>query len=258
MKKPVIFWHIHVQILMRSLFINASPQEFFVESPGGFPHGITPDNILEKTFWRNRCIAEVLEKAELVERAGQGMNDIFESTIREGKGTPNFLGSDAYSVVLRIPAQVKDKNFILFLEKAARDKQILLSFEEVYELEKIREKGITNDSEFRDKFINLALIEQVGRTRGAKYILSQQYYDYIGKPGMHTRLAGLSREEKKALILKHLKNKKKGVFSEFSDAFSGLKRNGISNLLSELKKEGKIRHQGSRRSGYWEINDENT
>jgi len=47
-----------------------------------------------------------------VERAGQGLNDIFENTIREGKGVPNFQGSDAYSVVLRIPAQVKTR--ILF------------------------------------------------------------------------------------------------------------------------------------------------
>jgi len=247
--------HRDYRIQGRSIYIKASPQEFSIESPGSFPQGITPENILEKSYWRNRRIAEILEKAELVERAGQGMNDIFESTIREGKGIPNFRGSDAYSVVLRIPAQVKDKNFILFLEKAAREKQILLSFEEIYELEKIRENGVISNAEFRVKFMGLGIIEQVGRTRGAKYILSRGYYKHIGKSGVHTRLAGLTREAKKELILKHLQNKPKGVFSEFADAFPGLKRGDISNLLEELKKEGKIRHLGSRRGGYWVISD---
>jgi predicted HTH transcriptional regulator len=61
----------------KSIFIKASLQEFFIESPGGFPPGITAENILEKSYWRNnRSIAEILEKAKLVERAGQGMNDI--------------------------------------------------------------------------------------------------------------------------------------------------------------------------------------
>ncbi|MBI5826603.1 MAG: hypothetical protein HZB22_02570 [Deltaproteobacteria bacterium] len=42
---------------------------------------------------------------------GQGMDDIFEGTIKEGKGLPDLSGSDDLSVRLRIPAQVKDKNF---------------------------------------------------------------------------------------------------------------------------------------------------
>jgi ATP-dependent DNA helicase RecG len=247
--------HRDYRISGRSIFIKASPQEFFIESPGGFPQGITPDNILEKSYWRNRRIAEILEKAEMVERAGQGMNDIFESSIREGKGVPNFQGSDAYSVVLRIPAQVKDKNFILFLEKTAKEKQIILSFEEIFELEKIRESGLVSNKEFRDKFIRLGFIEQVGRTRGTKYILSHHYYLHTDKTGVHTRLKGLSREQKKELVLNHLKTNKKGVMKDLKDAFTDMNRGGINNLLQELKKAGKIEHIGSKSQGYWILKD---
>ncbi len=80
----------------RSIFITASPEDFTIESPGGFLPGITPDNILVQRAWRNRVIAETLEKSGLVERAGQGMDDIFASTIKEGKGMPDFSGSDNY------------------------------------------------------------------------------------------------------------------------------------------------------------------
>jgi len=235
----------------RSIFIKASPQEFFIESPGGFPLGITAENILDKTSWRNRTVAEVFEKAGLVERAGQGMNDIFESTIREGKGVPDFSGSDVYSVVLRIPAKVKDKEFIIYLEKIAKDKQELLSFDEIYELEKIREQQKVTNINFKDKFLKLGLIEKVGRTRDTRYILSHKYYKWEGKAGIYTRLAGLTRQQKKELILNHFKKNDKLHLKELRDVFPEMKDMDIANLLQELKKAGKIKYVGPHRGGYW-------
>lgn len=247
--------HRDYRINGRSIFIKASPQEFFIESPGGFPQGITPENILEKSYWRNRCIAEVLEKAELVERAGQGLNDIFESTIREGKGVPNFHGSDAYSVVLRIPSQVKDKNFILFLEKVAKQKQITLPFEEIFELERVRENSLIGNPVFRDKFIGLGIIEQIGRTRGAKYILSRQYYETIGQSGKHTRIKGLNRDKIKELILNHIKEGKPSRRADLISGFMEYNPQDISNMLQELRKSGKIIHKGSPMKGIWHIKE---
>lgn len=237
----------------RSIFIKASPQEFYIESPGGFPLGITPENILEKSYWRNRCIAEVFEKAELVERAGQGMNDIFESTIKEGKGVPVFTGTDAYSVVLRIPAQVKDKDFILFLERVAKEKQNIFSFEEIYELERIRECQKAIDVKYRNKFLKLGLIEKTGRTSDSKYILSHRYYAFEGKPGIHTRLRDVSRDKRKELILAHLAKNKRGQLKDFQDIFPELKAADISNLLRDIKSSGKIIHEGSRKKGGWRL-----
>ena len=248
--------HRDYRITGQSIFIKTSPQEFYIESPGGFPPGMTPENVLEKSYWRNRRIAEFLEKVEMVERAGQGINDIFESSIREGKGLPNFDGSDAYSVVLRIPAQVKDKNFILFLEKIVKEKQIFLSFEEIFELEKTRESGVVDNAEFRNKFLRLGLIEKAGRTRGTKYLLSHHYYKHADQPGVHTRLRGLSRDQKKELILNHLKKNKKGFMKDFKDVFVEMDQPGIKNLLREMKKAGKIDHIGPKRTGYWVIKGE--
>lgn len=234
-------------------FIKASPEEFVIESPGGFPPGITIKNILYKTYWRNRCIAETFEKAGLVERSGQGMDDIFRSTIVEGKGLPDLSGSDDFTVRLKIPAQVKDKNFIFFLEKISREKQIILSFEEIYQLERIREQETVADSENKKKFLDLGIIENVGKTRGARYILAHKYYSHAGKVGVHTRLSGISREKQKELILKHLGKNKKGFMKDFRDIFPELKPMDISNLLRELKSDRKIVHEGPSKTGYWRL-----
>ena len=101
--------------------------------------------------------------------------------------------------------------------------------------------------------MQLGIIEQVGRTSGARYILSHQYYLHEGKSGLYTRLRGLSREHKKELILQHLKKNERGYARDFKDAFGELNATDISNLLRELKQNGKIVHEGSRRTGYWRL-----
>jgi len=236
----------------RSVFIRISPTQFTVDSPGGFPFGITADNILTESIWRNRSIAEVFEKAGLVERSGQGMDDIFCKTISEGKGMPDFKGTDQYSVKLNIPSAVKDRNFILFLEKVIAQKQISLSFEEIYELERIRTQQKVEAPEYKEKFLSLGIIERIGKTKGAKYFLSHTYYSHEGKVGVHTKIKGLSRNKYKELILIHLE-KNKGFRKDLIEALTDLKEKDITNLLQELKRDGKIEHQGDYKTGYWTL-----
>lgn len=246
--------HRDYTIRNQSVFIKASPEAFIIESPGGLPPGITIENIRHKTYWRNRRIAETFEKAALVERSGQGMDDIFELTIKEGKGLPDLSRSDAFSVCLQIPTQIKDKNFILFLEKIINERQVILSNDEICELEKIRENQPVVNVESKSKFLDIGVIEQVGKTKGAKYILSHKYYAHEGKVGIHTKLTGISREKYKELIIKHLR-KNKGYRRDLQDAFPELDSMTISNFLQELKRDKKIRFAGSSSSkkGYWEL-----
>ena len=245
--------HRDYHIQSASIFIRATLEKISVQSPGGFVNGVNLENILEKSEWRNRRIAEIFQLAGLVERSGQGMDTIFGNTIREGKGMPDFSGTDKHTVILNIPAEVKDKEFIVFLEKITNQKQIILSFEEIFELEKIREKQKMKDINFRDKFLELGIVEKVGKTSGSKYILSHRYYSFKEKPGVYTRIVGISRDGKKQLILKHLAKNKKGFVRDLKDAFPDLKSQDVSNLLQELKKDGKIIHKGSDSGGWWKI-----
>jgi ATP-dependent DNA helicase RecG len=245
--------HRDYSIKGQSIFIKASPEAFVISSPGGLPAGVTNENILYKSSWRNRRIAEVFEKAGLVERSGQGMDDIFQASIRDGKGQPDLSRSDKYSVILDIPARLKDKEFILFLEKITNEKQIIFSFEDMLELEAIRENRQSLRKELLEKFIQLGVVEKIGHGRGTRYILSHRYYSHSGKTGVHTRLSGISREKQKELIIQHIKKNRKGFTKDFQDIFPELKQTDISNLLRELKKIGKIRYFGSRPKGYWEL-----
>lgn len=68
-----------------SVFIRQYPRRLLLESPGGFPVGITEQNILDRQLPRNRRIADIFSKCGLVERSGQGMNLMFELSIQESK-----------------------------------------------------------------------------------------------------------------------------------------------------------------------------
>jgi ATP-dependent DNA helicase RecG len=237
------------------VFIRCSPLSFSVVSPGGFPEGVTSENALERSIRRNPRIAETLQHTGLVERSGQGLDRIFEQSIRQGKGKPDFSGTDDFEVHLNIPGQVRDPTFVQYLEKVANEKQITFSFEELLELERIRVSGKVSTPGHRAALIELGLIEQHGRTRGARYTLSHRYYSTTGKPGVHSRIIGLTRPARKHLIFEHLQRHEKATLGEFEQIFTDLSPKDISRLLQELRSEGVVRHHGARRWGYWSLTE---
>lgn len=243
--------HRDYSIRGQSVFILADSKTITIESPGGFLPGITPENIIDKRAWRNQRLAEIFEKVGLIERSGQGINDIFEHCIRDGKGLPDFSKSDSFSVMIKIPAQVQDKAFILFLEKLSKEKQILLDIHEILELERVRCGEPMIDVDLKKKFLKAGIIESVGKTSGTKYILSHRYYETIGQSGQHTRLKGLTRDQIKELILNHIRDGKPSRREDLLAGFSECNPHDISNVLQELKRTGQIIYKGSTLKGRW-------
>ena len=97
-----------------SIFVRQFSRKIEVQSPGGFPFGISAENILWKQHPRNRRIAEVFLRCGLVERSGQGANLMFKETICQGKSLPNFDHTDETQVFLTLPGDIQDANFCVF------------------------------------------------------------------------------------------------------------------------------------------------
>ena len=77
-----------------SIFVRQYPQRMEIVSPGGFPPGITPLNVLDQQNPRNRRLAEAFAKCGLIERSGQGVNLMFEMAVRQGNRVNEFVTSD--------------------------------------------------------------------------------------------------------------------------------------------------------------------
>lgn len=235
----------------KSVFIRQDNTKIIFENPGGFMAGITPENVYKQVAYRNRRLAESFEKIGLVERSGQGADLIFENNIREGKGIPQYETTQ-YDTSLALSAVIKDEEIILYLDEVTRNKQLSLTVDDLVTLEKIKErnaKGITKKEV--QKFLDAGIVVTDGVGRGTKYFLSKQYYKDHNRLGEYTKIKGLSRAGVKELILEHLRAHKQVTAQECQQISPNLTPKDVTNILQELRSDGKIQFIGGKRKGYW-------
>ena len=191
-----------------SVFVRQYPQRIEIVSPGGFPSGITPENILRQQNPRNRRIAEVLAKCGLVERAGQGFDLIFRECIRQSKPLPDFSHTDAHTVWLTLHGDIQDPEFLRFLEEIGREQVAAFGLDDFLVVDLVhREQRVPDPLRLRvDHLLEQGIIERVGRGRGVRLLLSRRFYRHIGKAGVYTRKRGLDRETNKELLMKHIQD----------------------------------------------------
>ena len=238
--------------LAGSVFIRQFPDRLVVESPGGLPNGISLENILDRQVPRNRRIAAILALCGLVERSGQGMNIIYETSIKEAKPLPDFTGTDDSFVSLTLNGLIIDKAMLSVINKIGNQRLENLSTTDFLAINALYH-GIALSEGQRSsmkRLTEMGIVEHIGRD---KYVLARSLYSAVGKPGVHTRIVGLDRETNKELLLKHLKRKgaEGAPFRELQQVLPGLSRNQIWVLLRELRNENRIHCVGVTSSARW-------
>ncbi|HEX5502194.1 MAG TPA: ATP-binding protein [Thermomicrobiales bacterium] len=238
-----------------STFVRQFPKKLEVVSPGGFPPGITPENILWKQSPRNRRIAETLVRCGLVERSGQGANRMFEESIKESKARPDFTGSDDYEVSLMLWGEVQDPRFLSFLGKVGQETLRTFTTQDFLVLDLVHREQVI-PAALRGRLLNLCdigIIERQGRGRGTRYLLSRRFYSFVGKKGAYTRRRGLDRETNKALLVRHITdNQKEGSqIRELVQVLPAESARTVQRLLSELRVEGRAHYVGYGRALRW-------
>ncbi len=240
--------------LAGSIFIRQYPQRIDLVSPGGFPPGITEENILDRQQPRNRRLADALSRCGLVERAGQGANRIFEACIREGKALPDFTNTDAWQVSLTLHGQVREPGFVQFLERVSRETSVSFDTHEFLVLDMIhRDESLPGALQSRvRRLVDLGVLETVGRGRGTRYLLSRRFYAMIGEKGTYTRRKGLDEETQKELLLRHLRDNPSGSpLSELHQVLPQLNIRRVQALLNSLREEERVSVEGKRRWARW-------
>lgn len=235
-----------------SVFIRQYSRRLEVVSPGGFPPGVTPQNILYQQVPRNRRIAETFARCGLVERAGQGADLMFSLSIRESKPQPDFKHTDEYQVSLTLHSEIQDPQFLRFLEKIGQERLSTFTAQDFLLLDLIRrEQQIPADLKPRlTELLDQGVVERIGK---GKFVLSRRFYSFIGQRGVYTRKRGLDRETNKSLLLKHIQdNKDEGSkLSELSEVLPALSRRQVQGLLQELLDEGRVSRIGHTSASCW-------
>jgi ATP-dependent DNA helicase RecG len=238
--------------LSGSVFIRQYQRRIEIVSPGGFPAGITPQNIIYRQLPRNRRIAEAFEKCDFVERSGQGANRIFEESIKQSKPLPDFTGTDAYQVSLTLRGDVQDPQFLRFLEKIGQERLRAFQTDDLLSLDLInRDQKISEACQPRLSYLlEQGIIERASR---GKFVLSRQFYRFAARKGVYTRKKGLDRETNKALLVKHIvDNQDEGSpLHELLQVLPALSRDQVQTLMRELKANGRAHPRGTTRNARW-------
>ncbi len=221
-------------------FVKLYPQSMTIVNAGGFPHGVTIENILTvPSTPRNRLLADVLSKTGIVERSGQGVDKIFYNTLIEGKPEPDYSKSDDFKVELTLQATMKDRGFALFVESVQQtlpDDQ-KLSVMEVVTLSKVRDGRPIADLDRKTvkKLETRGLVEKRGRTRGLFYILSRSYYEFTGDLASYSTKSDWNLDQMLALAMPFLVKYKSARMGDFVKLFSGhMTRRQVREYVQKL------------------------
>ena len=225
------------------IVIKQYPQKFVISNAGGFPLGVTLDNLLTVSSTpRNRLLADVLSKTGIVERSGQGIDKIFKNTISEGKQKPDYSQSDRFHVELALSAVIKDRAFALFIEseQAQLPEEQKLSVFEIMALANILEDKTNKVNKATiESLLRRGLIEKHGKTKGTYYILSKNYYDFAGDMAIYAQKTEWNTAQASMIIIPYLLKFQQAKMKDFSDLMSGhLTRRQVRSLINQMVDEG--------------------
>ena len=243
------------------IVIKLYPARMDVINAGGFPYGVTLENLLTvPSTPRNRLLADVLAKTGIVERSGQGIDKIFLNTLAEGKAEPNYSYSDDFQVVAVLYATIKDAGFASFvqnIQQGLADDEKLTVFD-MMTLCKIRDGERKNiDKDIAKRLLDKKCIEKHGRTSGQYYTLPRCYYEMIGKEVDYSMLVDWNAEQILAVLVPYLekygKAKKSDIVKLVGDHSS---EKQLRTYLEQFKNSGIIKVEGEKRYTVYMLTDE--
>ena len=232
------------------IVIKLYPNKLIIQNAGGFPKGVTLDNLLTvPSTPRNRLLADVLSKTGIVERSGQGMDKIFLNTLSEGKPAPDYSKSDAFSVSAVLLATIKDPGFALFV-KSIQDElpdDNKLSVFDIIALCQIRDGAKQPfDKNIAQKLYQMGYLEKHGKTNAVFYLLPRRYYEMTGNTAEYSMKTDWDASQVLAVIapylIKYGKAKKADIVKIVGNHISDKQlRRFLDELISVevIKKEGK-------------------
>lgn len=200
--------------------VRLSPTHFSVNSPGGFPPGITVSNLLEQSRPRSPILADAFRRAGLVERRGKGVNEMFESQLRAGREAPDYTGSTTSSVDVSVPLGTADLDLVRFLVAFENDHQHSLDLEELRVLHDVKAQGSATNGELSDslrrtvasvratttRLLERGVLEARGGGRNRRVHLTARFYDLAQDRSAYVRVRGMDPLQQEQMVLGYVRS----------------------------------------------------
>ena len=238
------------------IVVKQYPTKLTVINAGGFPKGVTIDNLLTTpSMPRNRLLADILAKTGIVERSGQGMDKIFLNTLSEGKPEPDYTQSDDFNVTAILSANVKDKAFAIYIQNIQQSlpEDERLTVFDVMALCEVRDgKRVPTNKQIAQKLEQMGFLEKHGKTNAIYYILPRRYYELAGDVAAYSLATDWDINQVWAVIEPFLKKYEKARISDLEKLIgSHVSEKQLRNYLEALRKDGRLSTEGKNKYLYY-------
>ncbi|MCY3926122.1 MAG: putative DNA binding domain-containing protein [bacterium] len=236
-------------------------QALSVTSTGGFPTGITVQNLLiAPPQARNPLIADAFKRAGLVERVGRGVNRVYRSQLALGRPRPDYARSTRAWVEARLPAGPADRELASFTAAAARDGQSL-DLQTLQVLHEVRvesrvtsrqagellQVGTEEARSVLNSLVERGLLESRGEGKGRTYHLAAELYRELGESAAYVRTRGFDPIQQEQMVLTYVARHGSIARAEAAD-LCRIAPDQASRLLRRMVRAGKLIMTGSRRT----------
>lgn len=242
------------------IFINLHPDKLEIHNPGGFPIGVTPQNILNESRRRNEHLCKIAYDLILMEREGSGYDMIYEELLTNGKSVP-IPSEFGDRVVVTISKLITNTDVVRIIRSVAN--RYKLSQKEKIALGLIAQhqtlsssalismldlKGSNPTRAWIEKLVSEKIILPHGKTKGVEYSINQEIIrnaNFSQKPNLRTIEPHRLRE----LIYEDLLTYPSSSIGEINERIGKeISRYKIRVQLTELIAKDRIISSGERAS----------
>jgi ATP-dependent DNA helicase RecG len=244
-----------------AVHVKLDQEALTISNPGGFVEGVTQANLLTTApHARNPVLADAFKRVGIVERTGRGVDLIYRGLLRYGRRLPDYSGSNATSVTLRMSASNADLGFLRLVLDAESQRGGALPIDSLIalaclrdqrrlaadELAKLIQRDRTDAKRTLEALVEAGLVEARGNSRGRTYTLSARVYREVGEAVQYTRQAGFDRYQQEQMVLNHARAHG-GVRRPDVTGLCQLTEAQATRLLDRMVKAGQLEAVGLRR-----------
>lgn len=240
------------------IYVQWHPDHLLIANPGGFPEGVTLENLLvHEPKPRNIRLAEAFKRIGLVEQTGRGIDKIYLGQLRYGRPLPDYTRSDSHNVRVLLRGGEPSLQFAAFVYEEDRHGRMLsldelivlntLFFErrtDSTEIGKRIQKGPVEGRAVLERLQERGLVEARGEGRGRTYHLSAQIYRKMKQPEGYDRVHGIDAIRHEHMVLEAIRNRGKIVRAEVARLCS-LTDDQATRLLKKMTDKGLLIRRGN-------------
>ena len=239
------------------IFINIYPDRIEVVNPGQLPLGVTPENILHKTYKRNEHLANICYVLHLMEREGSGYDKMYELQLSLGKSVPKVIEGDDYvkAVVerrirsvdaLKLMQEAKEK--FPLKQKAVICLGFIAQYGPVSGSELVRMLDLSGSDTLRawlNPLLDNGLVEATAEnTNGKKYFVVESIRSLVDKKTPRQ----IKAEQIRGAVMQDIREHKDVSIAEVPERLEGnLSTKVVRKYMVELLEDGYIRQSGKGR-----------